>query len=243
VYRTNESESDIAETRAHLREIDTKLLQLNCIEDLEEKAVKSMKYHVKTNTALTEVQGQMSEMMTMLRNMATQSSPSGAGLVTPTSTAVTQSPGGQVTSPTEHHSQGNVRINDPAPLFASRESCSAASSSSGSHYAKPPPNKHFKRSMADAKEQTTSSRTLEQAENMDSVSANSFGSTPPQTFQILGPSPPLLALSSASQLTVSDIDFVPSSDQPLHIPDLDDQYKLTDEEFNAPYTPDRVGEG
>ena len=87
----DQRESDIAETRAHLRDIDTKLLQLNRIEDLEVKAVKSMKYHVKTNIALTEVEGQMSEMMAMLRNMATQSSTLVTGLVTPTaSTAVTQ---------------------------------------------------------------------------------------------------------------------------------------------------------
>ena len=65
----------------------------------------------------------------------------------------------------------------------------------------------------------------------------------PQTFPILDPSPPLLALPPASHFTASTMDFVTSPDLPLNIPDLDDQYKLTDEQFNSPYTPDREGEG
>jgi hypothetical protein len=97
--------------------------------------------------------------------------------------------------------------------------------------------------MADATEPPPRSRTPEQTDDMDSVSADSFGSTPPQSFRIPGPSTPQMALPQASHLSVSEMDLEQTTDQQLNIPDLDDQYKLTDEEFNAPYNPDREGEG
>jgi hypothetical protein len=212
----DQRDSDMKRTRAHLNDIDTKLLQLNRIEDLEEKAIKSMQYHVQTNTAITEVQGQMPEMMHLLRHLATYSP-------------------GQASGPLIHM--------PTITQAASVENRSAASSSSGSTHAKPPPKKNRKRAMSDNLETKPDPSPGKPDSDMDSVSADSFGSTPPSDFLRATVQPPEMMLTSSSPSGSATKDPVEHLDVTLTIPDLEDQYKLSDEEFNAPYNPDGTGPG
>jgi hypothetical protein len=151
-------ETDMKETRYRLSAIDDQLQHLHRLDDLETKALKSMQYHVTTNTALTEVQSQMSEeMMGMTRDLAAQSRTtiqtnrnmehSTRGTQQSESPQLTLGTSGSLPVHISYDLQaaahGNIHAGRPGTQ-------SSASSSSGSQHAKPPPEKNLKRSMPDA---------------------------------------------------------------------------------------------
>ena len=229
-------ETDMQETRSRLSAIDDQLQHLHRLDDLETKALKSMQYHVTTNTALTEVQSQMSEMMGMIRDLAAQSriplqqnrnmehsKRSSQHREHPPSTTETSS---SLPDPISHDLQEAAHGN----IYAGRPGTqSSASSSSGSQHAKPPPKKNLKRSMPDAMEQLT----LASEHDDDGGSETTFGSSPLQDQNLPNIHPPPHLLMEVED---DSLEF-PA------LPDLDDQYKLTDEEFNAPYNPDGGDKG
>ena len=247
----NQRETDMQETRAHLKDIDSKLKQLDRIDDLESKAIKSMQYHVKTNSALSSMQTQMTAMMGMLSGMAATVRPSdsldhSAGQHVP--------PDAQYNS---HYSEDAASVSTHQTDM-SRGNLSTGSSSSGSKYAKPPPKKNLKRSMPDdshivtpASLQDTMPEAIEQmrisSEDGDDeeASVQTFGSTPPQSSLLSPRDPPNLSLQQSSSTTLHDtsqMDYVDSTTPFTALPDLDDQYTLSDAEFNAPYNDPDGGE-
>jgi uncharacterized phage infection (PIP) family protein YhgE len=224
-------ETDMQETCSRLSAIDDQLQHLHRLDDLETKALKLMQYHVTTNTALTEVQSQMSEMMGMIRDLADQSrntlqtnrtmEHSTRGSQQCEYPQLTTGTSGSLPDHIPHHLQaaahGNIHAGRPGTQ-------SSASSSSGSQHAKPPPKKNLKWSMPDAMEQLTLA-----SEHDDEVgSETTFESSPIQDQNLPNIHPPPHLLMGVED----DTREFPA------LPDLDDQYKLTDEEFNAPCNPD-----
>jgi hypothetical protein len=175
-------ETDMKETRSRLSAIDDQLQHLQRLDDLEAKALKSMEYHVTTNTALTEVQSQMSEIMGMIRGLADQShfSLQSAHQSLDINQQGTQSnesiPTNTGTSGSHQDHISHAHLPVATGRLAQEENHgtrSSASSSSGSQHAKPPPKKNLKRCMPDAMEQLT----LASEQGEDGGSETTFGSS------------------------------------------------------------------
>ncbi|KAI2492148.1 hypothetical protein MHU86_22413 [Fragilaria crotonensis] len=216
---------DFKTTQSQLLDIDTKLKQLDPrLDNLEAKAVQSMQYHLDTNNALTAVQSQMSQMMEMMQN---------------------------ITRPTQHQNGLNhERALPSSPLAVITEhpvDCAAiigvfpkqdtqyegnrsvASSSSGSQHEKPPPKKTLKRSMPDAVEDPMH---LDSCNIEDDASSSSFGSTPP-IYPVPEPIPPPPFQLEMEHPTLSPHGSEMETDDTttlhnLAMPDLEDQYTLSD---------------
>ena len=238
---------DIDNTNLRLSDIDTQLKQLSRLDDLEKKAMESMQYHVTTNNALTAVQSQMSQMMGMLQDLAeTPRQPRSQRSTLSTTNEMNDQSISGVTS--HGTSQGQSRTTSFENVWEDTSTQmvaldhSTASLSSGSQHAKPPPKKHLKRSMPDAMEQMSLESN---ADDASSSTASTFGS-PPSDLLFPPPvhNPPMMMLPPTGH---SDRPGAMDLNVYRHtltaMPDLDDQYKLTEEESNAHNDPDRGENG
>ncbi|KAI2493321.1 hypothetical protein MHU86_21203 [Fragilaria crotonensis] len=245
--------SDLQTTKAQLLDIDTKLKHLDPrLDNLEAKAVQSMQYHVDTNNALTAVQSQMTQMMEMMQQIASAAPSKPHNPVSQEAFVFsTQSPIQGDTSFAHHLPVISHASESPvtagtllAPIHDTNQQHqggrSVNSTSSGSQHAQPPPKKHLKRSMPD----TMDALTLEYETQEDDKSSSSFGSTPPlypAPQQMHLPLPPLSLLTQATSMLMepTDMETVETSPTTLALPDLEDQYKLTDGSTSSdPPSPD-----
>ncbi|KAI2503582.1 hypothetical protein MHU86_10869 [Fragilaria crotonensis] len=224
---------DLQTTQSQLLDIDTKLKELDpCLDNLEAKAVQSMQYHVDTNQALTNVQSQMSQMMEMMQNiMRTRPNQDGypynhdGALPSSSLAAVNHN-----TPATSAHLI--VEVPSTQDTRHHEGSCSVASSSSGSQHEQPPPKKTLKRSMPDA----TDKMHLDTCTIDDDASSSSFNSTPP-IYPLSAPTTPsplqLEREHSLQSQRTSEMDTENTNPTHLAMPDLEDQYKLSDEQQSS----------
>jgi hypothetical protein len=220
---------DLQTTQSQLLDIDTKLKQLDPrLDNLEAKAVQSMQYHVDTNTALTAVQSQMSQMMEMMQNITRSSLRNHGPFKTPD--GVTPDSQLDATNDKSVQREGAIDAIIPPQQDTHYEgSRSVASSSSGSQHAQPPPKKTLKRSMPDALDQMH----LDSCNINDDASSSSFGSTPPMyPVPVPIPPPPLQLEMEPPQQSQQGSSAMETDDTTLThfaMPDLEDQYTLSDE--------------
>ena len=235
---------------SHLSDIDKKINQLDPrLDNLEAKAVKSMQYHVDTNNALTTLQSQMTQMMGMLTEVTkqTQQRPNQSStaideaMVTPSTKTNLLNHNGDGTPQPGQSTAGGATV---TPMYADHmrdESRSVASNSSGSQHAKPPPKKNLKRSMPDAMENMTLESQPSEDESVHSSTSSSFGESPPMFPFTAADHPPSLQLTQYPETLSHDTSAMDTDENTLNyaMPDLEDQYKLTDEtESRDPKSPD-----
>lgn len=243
-------DQDLQSTTSQLLDIDKKLKQLDPrLDSLEAKAVQSMQYHVDTNNALTAVQSQMSQMMAMMqdaiasknhgRTRPHDDTQTRAEALSSASTGIATVHSRALSHTSMHPELATASI--PSPFqdidHKGRRSVALTSSfSGGSQHAQSPPKKHLKRSMPDAMDHVT----------VDDSSSSTFGSTPP-LFPFPEPSspPPIQLLTQSVFLPSENSEMEDAEITPtLAMPDLEDQYKLTDKtESSAPPSPDRGDQG